>query len=565
MPKKILIVGGVAGGASVAARARRLDALAEIIIFERGPHISFSNCALPYYLSGTVKNSDSLVLMTPESLKKQYDIEARINSEVILIDRENKKITVRNVKTGEQYDETYDVLVLSPGANPIIPKDVTGTDLENVFTVRNVTDITCIKNYIDNNNAKNVTIMGGGFIGCEVAENLCSAGLKVTLIQSKNQVMTPFDYDMAQILHKEFVDNGIDLILQDRITNIYTDKVILKSGRVIKSDLVIIAIGVAPETYLAEKSGLEIGESGGIKVNHNYQTSDKNIFAVGDAIEVYNRLTHKPTRLAMAGPAQRQARSAADFIYGINNINKGVIGSCAIKIFGLNAACTGLNEKTAKSAGIPYDFVYVIPSDKVGIMPGSSPIHFKLIFELPTGRILGAQAIGKGAVDKRIDVIATLISLNGTLDSLKELELCYSPIFGTARDVVNLAALVGTNILFGKFKQVPVSKVRELVETNQFIIDVRERCEYELGHIINAVNIPLSEIRDRLDEIPKDKPVYLHCRSSQRSYNACMALQGRGYENVYNISGSFLGICLYEYYNDITSGRNKIVTEYNFW
>ncbi len=325
-----------------------------------------------------------------------------------------------------------------------------------------------------------------------------------------------------------------------------------------------MAIGVSPETGLAKDAGLEIGVTGGIKVDHNYLTNDKDIYAVGDAIEVYNRLTHNTSRLALAGPAQRQARAAADNMYNIHHNNNGVIGSSVVQVFDLGAASTGLNEKTAKAAGISYDFVYIIPGDKVGLMPDSNPMHFKLIYEYPTGRILRAQAIGKGNVDKRIDVIATMITMGGTLENLKELELCYAPLFGTAKDVVNFAALVGLNLLYGKFRQVPVTIVRELVENDEFIVDVREKHEYEQGHLKNSVNIPLSEIRERMSEIPKDKPVYLHCRSSQRSYNAVMALQNSGYDNVINISGSYLGICCYEYYQDQVTGRAKIVTEYNF-
>ena len=293
-------------------------------------------------------------------------------------------------------------------------------------------------------------------------------------------------------------------------------------------------------------------------------TNDKNIYAVGDAIEVYHRLTRKQTKLALAGPAQRQARAAANHVFGMGSRNTGVIGSSCVQVFEMNAASTGLNEKAAKAAGINYDFVYIIPGDKVGLMPGSNPMHFKLLFEVPTGTILGAQAIGKGNVDKRVDVIAAMITMGATLEDLKELELCYSPMFGTAKDVVNFAALVGLNILNGIFEQVPVTAVRDLVENNAFIVDVREKDEYEAGHLVNAVNIPLSEIRGRMSEIPKDVPVYLHCRSSQRSYNALMALKNSGYENVINISGSYLGISNYEYFNDQITGRSKIVTEYNF-
>lgn len=564
MNKRILIVGGVAGGASVAARARRIDESASVIMFERGPHVSFSNCALPFHLSGIVEDSDDLVLMSPEQFKNQYNIEARVNTEVLKINREEKTILVRNVLTGEEHEEAYDELVLSPGANPILPKSIEGIEKDHVFTVRNVVDIKKLSKYLDDNKIEEIAVIGGGFIGVEVAENLCLAGKKVSLVEALNQIMNPFDYDMAQILHKEMLDKGINLILSDGVKKINDEDIELASGKKVSAKAVVMAIGVVPETTLAREAGLEIGTTGGIKVDHNYLTNDKSIYAVGDAIEVYNQLTNQPSRLALAGPAQRQARAAADHMYQIPHNNKGVIGSSVVQIFELGAACTGLNEKTAKAANIPYDIVYIIPGDKVGLMPESHPMHFKLIYEYPTGRILGAQAVGKGNVDKRVDVIATMISMGGTLEDLKELELCYAPLFGTAKDVVNHAALVGLNLLYGRFRQVPVTMVRELVETNACIIDVREKHEYEAGHLNTSVNIPLSELRDRMNEIPKDKPVYLHCRSSQRSYNAVMALQNSGYNNVINISGSYLGICCYEYYQDQVTGREKIVTEYNF-
>ena len=564
MGKRILIVGGVAGGASVAARARRIDASAEIIMFERGPHVSFSNCALPYYLSGTVGSSDALVMMSPAKFKKSYDIDARVHSEVISINREEKTIQVKDTVTGAVTEEHYDTLVLAPGASPIRPRSIEGVDSPNVYTVRNVTDIVRLKDEMDKNGVKQAAVIGGGFIGIEVAENLVKAGKQVTVIEAMNQVLSPLDYDMVQMVQKEMMDNGLNLIVEDGVAAIHPDKVVLASGCEVAAEAVVLAIGVAPETGLAKAAGLEIGETGGIKVDHDYRTSDKNIYAVGDAIQVFNQLTHKPSRLALAGPAQRQARAAADSMYGIPHNNKGVIGSCAIRVFNLNVAATGLNERAAKAAGIPCDFAYVIPGDKVGMMPGSAPMHFKLVFEVPTGKILGAQAVGRGNTDKRIDVIAAMISMNATIEDLKELELCYSPVFGTAKDVVNQAALVATNLLYGRFRQVPVSDVRSLVENNAFIVDVREENEYAGGHLLNSVNIPLSQLRERMEEIPKDRPVYLHCRSSQRSYNAIMALQGHGYENLYNISGSYLGICLYEYYNDVTKNRKKIVTEYNF-
>jgi NADPH-dependent 2,4-dienoyl-CoA reductase/sulfur reductase-like enzyme/rhodanese-related sulfurtransferase len=564
MGKRVLVVGGVAGGASAAARIRRLDAEASITIFERGEHVSFSNCALPYFLSRTVEESDDLLLMTPESFKASYDIEVRTGHEVQAIDRAGKRVRVKNLATGEEYQEAYDELVLSPGSSPIRPRSIEGVFLPHVFTVRNVTDIVKLDQYVRREGSSNVVVVGGGFIGLEVAENLKEAGKQVSVVEAASQVMAPFDPDMVQMLHRELHDQGVKLYLGDGVKAITEEKVVLGSGRELPADVVVLAIGVVPETGLAKDAGLTIGETGGIQVDPDFHTSDPHIYAVGDAIEVYNRLTRKPARLPLAGPALRQARTAADAMYGIHGTNNGVMGSCAVRIFGLNAAATGLNEKTAKAAGISCDSVYTMGMDKVGLMPGSAPVHFKLVFEVPTGKVLGAQAIGTGNVDKRIDVIATLIAMNGTLEDLKELELCYSPVFGTARDVVNLAALVGLNVLHGVFRQVHVSQVRGLVEEGAYILDVRTPGEFDMGHLKGAVNIPLGQLRQRVSEIPRDIPVYVHCRTSQRSYNAIMALQGRGFDNLYNISGSILGISNYEYFTDVTTGREKILTEYNF-
>ncbi len=563
MGKKVLIIGGVAGGASAAARVRRIDESAQVVMFEKGPNVSFSNCSLPFHLSGIVERSEDLVLMEPAGFKTKYNIDARVFSEVTKINKEEKTVTVKNLVSGDEYTESYDKLVLSPGANPIVP-NIEGIENENVFLVRNVVDIDKLNKFIKRGDIEEVSVIGGGFIGIEVAENLKLAGFKVTLVEAADQVMAPFDYDMAQIIHKELIDKGVRLIVGDGIKKIGDNSIELASGKKVAAQAVVMAIGVRPETTLAKAAGLEIGKTGGILVDHNYLTSDPDIYAVGDAIEVYNKLTHSKSRLALAGPAQRQARAAADHIYGIPHRNTGVIGSSVVAIFDINAASTGLSVKAANMAGIPCDFVYLIPGDKVGLMPESNPMHFKLVYEYPTGRILGAQAIGKGNVDKRIDIIAAMITMGGTLEDLKELELCYAPLYGTAKDVVNHAALVAINLLNGVFKQVPVYKARELVESNAFIIDVREKDEFEAGHLLNAVNIPLSQFRERVNEIPKDVPVYLHCRSSQRSYNAIMALQGMGYKNCYNISGSYLGISTYEYYMDQTTGREKIVTEYNF-
>ena len=562
MGKRVLIVGGVTGGASAAARLRRLDESAEIIIFERGPHVSYSNCALPYYLSRTVPDSGNLLMVTPERFKKQYNIEVRTKNEVLSINRMAKTIRVKH--DGTENEEAYDVLILSPGAEPIRPQSIEGVHRENVFTVRSVADVEMLDTWFSAHDVKDVAVVGGGFIGCEVAENLRESDRNVALIEAMPQIMTPFDFDMAQILHKEMMDQGVTLILKDGVKRIDEHEVELASGKKVKADAVVLAIGVRPETDLAKAAGLEIGETGGIRVNHNYQTSDSAIYAVGDAIEVLQRLTRKWTRLALAWPAQMQGRAAADHICGRSHRTKGVIGSSVLRVFDLYAACTGLTERAAKDAGIPCESVYVIPADKVGVMPNSAPIHLKLVFETPTGRILGAQAIGKDAVDRRIDVIATLISMDGTLEDLKETELCYAPVVGTAKDAVHMAALVGLNLLDGRFRQVPVSAVRNLVESGAYIVDVREKGEYAASHLKNAVNIPLSELRMRLNEIPKDCPVYLHCRSSQRSYNAIMALYQHGFDNVINIAGSYLGICLYEYAQDVLENREKIVTAYNF-
>lgn len=563
--KKILIVGGVAGGASAAARLRRLSEEDQIIMFEKGPHVSFSNCALPYHLSGVIEEADKLVLMSPEKFKAQYNIEARVSSEVLSIDRKNKEIEVKNYLTGDIYRESYDKLILSPGAKPIVP-NIPGIDKVNVFTIRNVVDIDKLNRYVKELEAKDIAVIGGGFIGVEAAENLREAGYNVSLIEAMDQILKPFDYDMAQILHKEMYDKGINLIVGDKVENFEENKVVLNSGKKITAKAVVMAIGVLPEITLAKEAGLEIAQTGAIKVDSNYKTSDNDIYAVGDAIEVYNALTHSMTKLSLAGPALKQARSVADHINGKRGINKGYIGSSAIKVFDFNAASTGLNEGLIKALNmnINYDIVRLITNDKVGIMPDANPLHFKLIYEVPTGKVLGAQAIGNGDVTKRVDIIATVIKLGGTVEDLKDLELSYAPPFSTAKDVVNYAGYIASNLLEGDFKQVNVDKVRELAEDNAYIVDVREVREFENGHIKGAKNIPLSEFRDRVNEIPKDVPVYLHCRTGQRSYNATLVLQNLGYNNVYNITGSFLGLSYYEYYNDISTGREPIVTKYNF-
>ncbi|SHH73873.1 NADPH-dependent 2,4-dienoyl-CoA reductase, sulfur reductase [Clostridium collagenovorans DSM 3089] len=565
MSRKVLIVGGVAGGASAAARLRRLSEEDRIIMFEKGPHVSFSNCSLPYHLSGTVDKVEKLVLMNPQKFMKQYKIEARVNNEVIKIDRENKEVHVKDVLTNEIYKESYDKLILSPGAKPVVPR-IEGIENVNIFTIRNVVDIDKLNKFITDMPSKRVTVIGGGFIGVEVAENLKKASFEVTLIEAMPQILRTFDYDMVQIFHKELMDQGVNLIVGDKVKSFEKDKVVLESGKTVEAQAVVMAIGISPETSLAKEAGLELGETGAIKTDQNYKTTDEDIYAVGDAIEVYNSLTLDMTKLSLAGPAQREARAVADHINGISVNNTGFIGSSAIKVFDYNGASTGLNEGLIKALNmkIDYEVVSLVSNDKVGLMPDNSPVYFKLLFEKPTGRILGAQAIGKGNVVKRIDVIATAMAFGGTVENLKNLELCYAPPFGTAKDVVNFAGYIGCNLLRGDFKQVKVDQIRELLEENALIIDVREKFEYENGHIKGVNNIPLSEFRERINEIPKDKPVYLHCRSGQRSYNAALILKSLGYDKVYNVTGSYNALSFYEYYNDKTTGRKSILTEYNF-
>lgn len=564
MSKKYLVVGGVAGGMSAAARIRRLDPYADIQVFEKGPHVSFSNCCLPFHLSGVVPTADDLILMTPQLLKNQYNLDVKVQHEVVKINKEEKTIVIKKVDTGEEYKESYDKLILSPGARAFRPSSIKGVDRDNVFTVKNVVDIDGLKKYIDNNNVQDVAVIGGGFIGLEVMESLREAGKNVTLVEGSDQILAPMDYDLVQILNKEIHDKGVELLHNEKLEEVTDGKVILESGKEVKAGAVVLAIGVVPEAGLAKDAGLDFGETGGILVNHHYQTSDPDIYAVGDAIEVTHFITNKKVRLTLAGPAQRQARAVADHLYGRTYRNTGVIGSSVIKVFDYTAASTGLNEKDCNKLGIDYDVAYIIPKDKVGLIPSANPIHFKLIFQVPTGQILGAQSVGKGTVEKRVDVIAAMIMNRANIEDLKELELCYSPYYTTAKDATNMAALVACNLLNGEYKQVRTSEVRRLVEEGAYIIDSRERVEYEAGHIKGAVNIPLSEFRDRLDEIPTDKPVYVHCLSSQRSYYMVRELNLRGYKNVINISGSFLGISLYEYFTDVTTGREPIVTNYRF-
>lgn len=560
---KYVIVGGVTGGAGTAARLRRLDEKAEILIFEKGPYVSYSNCSIPYRLSETVDQTEKLILNTPQSFRNIYNIELRVSSRVISIDRTAKKVRVKDLKNNREYDEAYDKLILSPGADPITPF-VRGIEDANLFTIRNVEDISRFYSFIKKEDVKKISVIGGGFIGVEVAVNLREAGYQVSMVEAMPQILRTYDYDMVQILQKEMLDKGVNLVVKDSVVSFDKSDLLLESGRRIEGDAVVMAVGVRPETSLAADAGLELNQRGAIKVDANYRTDDPDIYAVGDAIETYNALTHKPMMLQLAGPAQKQARQAADHIYGRPVRNTGYIGSSCVKVFDYNAASTGLTAAQCEQEGISYNYVYVLPMDKVSLMPESRILHYKLIYEVPTGRVLGAQAISKGDAAKRIDIVATLIKFGGTVDDLRDLELCYAPPFSTPKDAGNVAGLVAENLLHGAFRQVYVDQVRNLVESGAYIIDVRPEAMYEKGHLKNAVNIPIAQLRQRLDEIPKDQPVYVYCRIGQTSYNAVMALQGNGFTNIYNISGGFLGICYYEYFNDMTQDRESIVSNYNF-
>ena len=563
MSTQYVIVGGVAGGASVAARLRRLDESAEITMLERGRDVSFSNCALPYFIGGDIASSEELKLVCPQTFWDKYRIKARTRTEALQINREQKTLRVKDLVTGQEEDLPYDKLFLSPGASPIMPGLIPGIKSPHVFSVRNVVDVERIQEYLLGKKISQVAVIGGGFIGLEMAESLKKRGLQVAVVDMAPQVMLPFDKDMAQMLQKEILDHGVSLILGDGLKEICEDCVVLASGKRIKAEAVIMAIGVMPETGLARNAGLAIGASGGIQVDGSMRTSDPDIYAVGDVAEVQRFQTGKPTRLPLAGPALRQARQAASSLFeALPNI-PGVLGSSVLRVFDLTAAATGMNEKILKDEGIDYEVSFIIANDIVGIMPGASPIFLKLMYEKNSGKILGAQAIGRGAAEKRIDVIATAIRFGGTIHDLKDLDLCYSPLYGTARDPVNHAALQADNLLSGKVRQVLFSQVRDLVEKGAYILDVREEDEFELGHVKGAVSIPLSVLRERMDEIPRDRPVYAYCRSGGRSYNAVRTMMQRGIE-AYNVAGSFLALSWHEYYGDTQLGREPVLTGYNF-
>lgn len=564
MSKKIVIVGGVAGGASVAARARRLDEQAQITMYEKGPDVGFSNCSLPYYLSRTVRQAQQLVMMTPAQFKAQYNIEAVVNHEVVQINAANQTVQVKNCQTGDLTTDHYDELFLAPGTVANRPQAIDGVQGEQVFTLRNVTDVVALDDYLHDHQATHVAVIGGGFIGIETAENLTHAGYRVTLIEQRSQVLPTLDDDLVQIVHKQLHDHHVNVLVNQQVTGISKSAVTLASGETIPATAVVMAVGGTPDVRLAQLAGIQLGQTGGIQVNQHYQTNLPHVYAVGDAIESQDALTHQAKRLGLAWPAQMEARRAVDHVYGRPIRNRGFYGAQCLPVFELNVASVGYTEAMGRQQGWSVQSALVIPTDKVGLMPGAHPIYLKVVFDAVTGALYGAQAVGKGDVDKQIDIIATVMQQHGTVEDLGDLELCYQPMFSTTKNAVNFAGLVATNLLNGEYRQVPVTAVRDLVSKNADIIDVREPGEYARGHITTARNIPMSQFRRRLAEISHDHPVYLHCATAKRSYNVTRALGNLGYTNVYNVAGSFNALCEYEYFRDITTNREPIVTAYAF-
>ncbi|RTR39631.1 pyridine nucleotide-disulfide oxidoreductase [Shewanella canadensis] len=541
---RILIVGGVAGGASAAARSRRLNENAEIVMFERGPVVSFSNCCLPYHISGVVEKEETLILMNPKKFKAWFNIDARVNSNVISVNSEEKSIRVENTLTGEITTEQYDALVVSPGAGAITPP-FNGLDKINYYNLKTVADVSKIVSFATEKRPKHMTVIGGGFIGLEAAENLRERGIDVTIVEGSDQIIPFVDREISYFGQAELVKHGIEVITNNLVESFDTRKVILKSGKQIETDGVILAIGVKPSTDFLKGSGVELSDRGYIKVSERYETTAKDIYAAGDAILVKNQLTGQDFPLAMAGPANKQGRLIADSIHGRKILNKGYIGSGVVKLFGINIASTGLSEKMLKNTEIDYEVVYAAPPGIVGIMPGAHLVYSKLLFEKGTGKILGGQFATKGSPDKRADVVATAIKAGLTVEDLADLELCYAPSFGTGKDVVNKMGYIGSNLNEGTFEQVAFTEVHDLLQAGEQVIDVREEIEYQAGHIEGAVNIPMSSIRQRLDELDMTRTVYVHCRTGERSYNMAMMLGANGF-NVKNIAGSYVFVKAYE-------------------
>ena len=538
---KTLIIGGVAGGASCAARLRRLDEKAEIIIFERGEFISFANCGLPYYIGGEITEKGNLTLQTPESFKARFNIDVRTFCEAVAIDTQNKTVTLREVKTGKAYIERYDSLVLSPGASPIRP-GIEGIESDKVFTLRNIPDTIKIKQYIEEKHPKSAVVVGGGYIGVEMAENLVKAGLDVTIVELSDHLIAPLDFDMAADVHKYVKAKGIKLALGNGVVAVKDHgrglTVALNKGA-IEADMVLLSVGVRPDTAFVRSSGIETDGRGSIIVNERMQTSAPDVYAVGDAATVRNFVTGEPSFVPLAGPANKQGRIAADNIGGIPSEYKGTQGSSVLKLFDMTVATTGLNEKSAAAAGYDYDKTYTYSASHASYYPGASMMSVKVLWDKATQKILGAQIVGFDGVDKRMDVIATAMRLGAKVTDLAELELCYAPPFGSAKDPVNMVGFVAENVITGKIGQFFWHDVEKLPRDGSVtLLDTRTNTEVARGKIDGFMHIPLDSLRERIHEIPVGKPVYVHCHSGLRSYIACRILAGNGFE-CYNLAGGW--------------------------
>jgi len=538
---KLLIVGGVAGGASAAARARRLSEAAEIIMFERGPDVSFANCGLPYYLGGEIAKRESLLVVTPERLRTRFKLDVRTQSSVEAIDRKAKTVRVRDLATGREYIESYDKLLLAPGAAPLKPP-IPGIDLPGIFTLRNLQDVDRIKERIDRS-LKRAVIVGAGFIGLELAENLVRRGVSTTVVELQDQVLPPLDKEMTTPLAEHLEKQGVELLLGDSAEAFAEApgglEIRLKSGRTLAAELVILGVGVRPENRLAVEAGIGVGPRGGIRVNSHLRTDDPDIYAVGDAIEVEDFVLGGPTQVPLAGPANRQGRIAVDHIFGRNTRYRGTQGTAVVGVFGRTAALTGASEKTLKRMKREYRKVYVHPAHHASYYPGAEPFTLKLLFEPDDGRLLGAQAVGGAGVDKRIDILAVAIQAGMTVYDLEEVELAYAPQYGSAKDPINMVGFVAAGLLRGDHPQIDVEAILDATSAPKpFLLDVRTPEEYALGHIPDAMNLPLDELRGRLDELPRDRQIAAYCQVGQRGYLATRILLQSGFR-VVNIGGGY--------------------------
>ena len=539
---KVVIVGGVAGGATAAARIRRLDEQAEIVVFERSGFISYANCGLPYYIGGVIEDPEELTLQTPESFFSRFRVSMRVRHEVTAIHPDKKAVSVTDLETGEVFEESYDKLILSPGAKPTQPR-LPGVGLNKLFTLRTVEDTFRIKAYISENHPKSAVLAGGGFISLELAENLRELGMEVTIVQRPKQLMNPFDPDMAAFIHSEMRRHGVKLALGHTVEG-FEEKdggvdVLLKDEAPLHADMVVLAIGVSPDTHLAQEAGLELGVKGSIVVNDRMETSVPDIYAVGDAVQVKHFVTGQDVLLSLAGPANKQGRIAADNICGGDSHYTGSQGSSVIKVFDMTAATTGVNETNAKKAGLDVDTVILSPMSHAGYYPGGKVMTMKVVFEKETYRLLGAQIVGYEGVDKRIDVLATAIRAGMKATELKDLDLAYAPPYSSAKDPVNMAGFMIENIAKGVLKQWHLADVDTLPQDGSVtLLDTRTVGEFDGGHIDGFLNIPVDELRERLGKLDKSKPVYVICQSGLRSYIACRILAGNGFE-CYNFSGGF--------------------------